>query len=110
MTQTQPRRGRGKSFQTLINELVGLVVAYFRQETLAPIRGIGRSIALGVAGALLVAAGGATLVLAVVRAVQAETGSHLRGNLTWVPYVGGMLIAAYGAVWAATRINKARRG
>jgi hypothetical protein len=96
----------GKSIGTLINELAGLVITYVKQETVVPIKALGRFVAFGVAGALLLAIGGGLLTLAAVRAVQAETGNHLRGNLTWVPYVGGFLLAGIGAGWAVTRIGK----
>jgi hypothetical protein len=86
------------------NEFLGLVVAYAKQETLAPIQNLGRYIAYGVAGAVLIAAGAATLTLTVVRVVQAETGRHLTGNLTWVPYLGGVLVAILGGAWAVRGI------
>ena len=106
MTGSEPSRGKDKSFTTLVNELVGLVIAYVKQETLDPIKSLGRFVAFGVAGALLLATGGGLLTLAAVRAVQAETGRHLHGNLTWVPYAGGILVAGIGAGWAASRIGK----
>jgi hypothetical protein len=83
-----------------------LVIAYVKQETIVPIKSLGRFVLYGVAGASLLGAGGGLLTLAAVRAVQAETGSHLRGSLTWVPYVGGILVAGLGAGWAVSRIGK----
>jgi hypothetical protein len=106
VTETEARRGGGKSVGTLVNELAGLIIAYVKQETVVPIKSLGRFVAFGVAGAVLLALGGGLLTLAAVRAVQAETGGHLRGNLTWVPYVGGILLTAIGAGWAVTRIGK----
>jgi hypothetical protein len=96
----------GKSIGTLVNELAGLIITYVKQETVVPIKSLGRFVAFGIAGALLLAIGGGLLTLAAVRAVQSETGHHLRGNLTWVPYVGGFLLAGIGAGWAVTRIGK----
>jgi hypothetical protein len=49
------------------------------------------------------------LTLTAVRVVQAETGHHLRGDLTWVPYLAGVVIAGLGAVWATARIVKGDR-
>jgi cytochrome c biogenesis protein CcdA len=83
-----------------------LVVAYAKQETVDPIRNLGRFIAFGIAGAILMAIGGALAILTVVRIVQTETGPHLRANWTWVPYTGGFVLAIAGMVWALTRINK----
>jgi uncharacterized membrane protein len=98
-----------KGIGTHLNELVGLVIAYARQETVDPIKSLGRFVAWGVAGAVLIAAGGALLTLTAVRVVQTETGRHLTGNLTWVPYLGGVLLAGAGAGWAVTRIFKGPR-
>jgi cytochrome c biogenesis protein CcdA len=106
MTSTRPARREEKSFSTLVNELTGLVVAYFKQETLAPIRSLVTYVGYGVAGAILMAIGGVTITLTAVRVLQSETGHHLRGSLNWVPYVSGVLVAALGIAWATTRINK----
>jgi hypothetical protein len=104
---TKPRTE--KPIGTLVNELVEMMIAYVRQETVVPIKSVGRFIAFGVAGGLLIAIGGLLLILAAVRAVQAETGRHLSGSLTWVPYVSGILVAVVGVAWAVTRIGKGRK-
>lgn len=97
---------RDKGLGRDLNELVSLVIAYAKQETIVPLRNLVRFVAFGVAGSILIAAGGAVLTLTAVRIVQTETGNHLRGNLTWVPYLGGVLVAGAGAAWAALRISK----
>ncbi len=101
----QDDKGLGSHF----NELLGLVVAYAKQETVVPLKSLGRFVAFGTAGALLLATGGAMLTLAAVRVIQTESRPHLTGNLTWVPYLGGVLVAAVGVVWAVTRIGKGTR-
>jgi cytochrome c biogenesis protein CcdA len=106
MTSTRPVKREEKSFSALVNELTGLVIAYFKQETLAPIRSLVRYVGYGVAGAILMAIGGVTATLTVIRLVQAEAGNHLGGNLDWVPYTSGILVAALGIAWAVTRVNK----
>ena len=111
MTDANKRGGR-KDDQGLggqLNELLSLVVAYAKQETLDPIKSLGRYIAWGVAGAVFFATGGALLTLTAVRVVQSETGHHLRGDLTWVPYFGGVLVAGAGLAWATLRIVKGDR-
>lgn len=106
MTATAPDPVRGRSFGTLVDEFVSLTVAYFKQETLDPIKSLGRYIALGFVGALLLALGGGLLALAAIRAIQAETGGHLSGSLTFIPYFGGFLVAGLGAGWAVFRITR----
>jgi sugar phosphate permease len=106
MTATAPENVRGRSFGSLLDEFVSLVVAYAKQETLDPIKSLGRFIAFGIVGALLLALGGGLLALAAIRAIQAETADHLNGSLTWVSYFGGVVVAGVGAGWAVYRITK----
>ena len=95
-----------KSVAVLGNEFLGLVIAYAKQETVDPLKSLGRFVAWGVVGAVLIATGGVLLALAAVRAAQAETGAHLHGNLSWVPYAGGLILALIGVVWSISRIFK----
>jgi hypothetical protein len=109
--ETRPPSARGvpaepKSFSDLLNEFAGMVITYVKQETVDPIRALGRFLGLGLAGALLIAIGWVVLALAVTRLLQAETKPHLEGSLTWVPYMGGLITAALGVAWAVWRISK----
>ncbi len=105
MTAPQPKKGQEKPVGTLVNELAGLVIAYFKQETVVPIKALGRYILYGLAGSVLISIGGGLLSLTVVRLLQAETGASLTGSLTWVAYVGGIVVALGGAALAASRIK-----
>jgi hypothetical protein len=105
-TPAASKSGDDKSFGALANELVGLVVGYAKQETVDPLKALGRFVAFGVAGAICLAIGGALLALAAVRAVQFEASPHLSGNLSWLPYVAGVLVAGGAAGLAASRIAK----
>lgn len=101
-------RREDKSLPTQISELWHLVLAYFRQETVEPVRNLGRFVAFGVAGSLVLAIGVVLLLLAVLRILQTETGSHLHGELSWVPYVvvfvAALVVAgAAMAGWSMTR-------
>ena len=93
-----------KSVRTLIRELIYLVISYVRQETVDPLKLLGVYTAFGVAGGLLIAVAGIMATLTVVRLLQTEGGVHLSGSLTWVPYVGGILVAGLVAGWAAAKI------
>ncbi len=90
-----------------MDEFVSLVVAYAKQETVDPIKSLGRFIGLGIAGALLFAVGGGLAALAAIRAVQAETSRHLTGSLTWTPYFAAFIIGAVGVAMALIGINRA---
>jgi hypothetical protein len=87
-------------------EFVDLVIAYAKQETLGPLRGVARFVGFGVAGSVALSIGLPLLLLALLRALQTETGSTFTGNLSWLPYVitsGAALLLAGLAAW---RIKK----
>lgn len=87
-------------------ELSAMVVAYAKQETLEPIKQLGRYVLFGLMGAIFMGIGGFFLALAAVRALQTELNMHLTHDLSWTPYVAGVLVAGVGALLAVTRINK----
>lgn len=101
-------RGGDKSLPTQIGELWRLVLSYLRQETVEPVKNLGRFVAFGVAGSLLLGLGVGLLVLATLRFFQTETGSTFTGHLSWVPYIIMVVVAlvlagAAMAGWNATR-------
>ena len=77
----------GKSLPTLATELKDLVVAYAKQETVEPMKGVGRFVAFGLAGSILLAMGLVLLVLAGLRALQTETGTTFDGGWSFAPYL-----------------------
>ena len=76
-----------KSLPTLASELWDLVRAYAKQETIGPLKGIGRFIGFGLAGSLLLGLGLVLLALGGLRALQTETGDTFDGNWSWAPYL-----------------------
>jgi hypothetical protein len=87
-------------------EMFDLVKAYAKQETLDPLKGAGRWLGLGVAGSLLLIIGSLELILALLRALQTETGSSLTGNLSWLPYLITVVAAGLLSGLLAMRINR----
>jgi hypothetical protein len=100
---------KDESVKDLGTDLARLVVAYAKQETIDPLKSLGRYVVWGLIGAVLLSVGGVLVALAVVRGLQGELRGHLGGDLTWVPYVGGLLFAAAVAALAAARIGKVPR-
>jgi hypothetical protein len=101
-----------KSPQQTIQELRELVVAYFKQETLDPLKGLGRYLGFGVAGALLLGVGVFFLAMSGLRALQTETGTTFTGNWSWAPYgivVVGLLLLT-GLAWMARSRRAAKQG
>ena len=88
------------------SELWELTRAYAKQETVDPLKGVGRFLAYGVAGALLLGIGVILLMLAGLRALQSETGSWFTGILSWIPYLIVLFVGTALIALALTRIQK----
>jgi multisubunit Na+/H+ antiporter MnhB subunit len=67
-------------------ELVDLVIAYAKQETLEPLKGLGKNALRGLGGAILLGIGGIFCSVSALRAMQSETDWFERHNLTYLPY------------------------
>ena len=91
-------------------ELWELVVAYFKQETVTPLKQLGRYVAFGTAGALLLGVGVVFLSMSGLRALQTETGDTFTGDWSWLPYliVTSALLVGAGVTWLARGRRKAR--
>jgi len=75
-------------------ELVDLVIAYAKQETLEPLKGLGKRAAFGLGGAVLLGIGGVFCSVAALRAMQSETDFFERHNLSYLPYILTVVILA----------------
>ncbi len=87
-------------------DLWQLVLGYFKQEVLDPIRGVGRFVAYGLAGSALIGLGLVVLFLGVLRFLQDQTGDALDGHLSFVPYLITLVLCggvAAGALQARNR-------
>lgn len=97
-----------KGLPSLAGDLRQMVVTYLKQETLEPIKGLARYVAVGLAGSVLLSIGLVLLALSLLRALQGETDSTFDGNLSWAPYL--IVLAACGLVAAlAVRAIGAQR-
>ena len=90
-------RRNAKGMPALATELWELVLAYLKQETVAPIKSLGRFLLFGLAGAVALSIGLVLLALAALRALQTEVGTTFDGNLSWIPY----LLTLFGCTVAA---------
>jgi hypothetical protein len=82
-----------------------LTVDYLKQETVEPLRGLGRFLYMGIAGSFFMAGGLLLILLGVLRLLQTETGTALTGDWSWVPYAVVVVlgIAVIGvAAWRIT--------
>jgi hypothetical protein len=80
-------------------DTTALLRDYLLQETVDPIRTLGRYVLWGTLGSFFVGLGTLMLLVGLLRLLQGETGAF-HGNLSWVPYVIVTLVAI--SVIAAT--------
>lgn len=93
----------------MVTELWQLVVDYAKQETVVPIKGLARFVAIGVAGSAALGLGLVLLVLALLRALQTETDTTFTGNLSWAPYAITLVACVVVAGLAARAIGSHKR-
>ncbi len=82
-----------------------LTVDYLKQETVEPLKGLGRFLYMGIAGSFFLAGGILLILIGILRLLQTETGTALSGDWSWVPYAAVVLlgIAVIGvAAWRIT--------
>jgi hypothetical protein len=114
-TPSTPRRPwapppEPKGPATQVTELKDMVVAYARQETVDPLKTLGRHLGFGIGGALVIGTGWVFALLALLRGLQrieffndpSEVGG---GSWIWIPYlivvvVGLAIAGAYGRMVA----------
>lgn len=105
-TPESPRRRRESAS---VGDVVDLVRDYAKQETLGPLKGAGRWLALGTAGSLFLGLGLVLVLLGVLRVLQTETDAF-DGAFSWVPYVIVLILCVMASVVALSRVKKATLG
>ena len=106
MARRDDKAKKDKSLPGEAQELFQLVVGYAKQETLDPVKNLGRWLGFALGGALLGSLGAVLLLLGGLRLLQTETGEAFDGNLTFIPYVLVLLVSggiAAGALKARER-------
>jgi hypothetical protein len=106
MARRDDKVKKDKSLPGEAQELFQLVVGYAKQETLDPVKNLGRFLGYGMGGALLSSLGAVLLLLGTLRLLQTETGDTFDGNWTFVPYVVVLVVSgaiAGGAMKARSR-------
>ena len=108
---------KGKVLKDRGGRLVEMILGYIKQETLAPLKSLGRFVGFGIAGSIFLTSGLVLGLVAELRALQTATGAF-HGNLSWIPYLivvvtalGLIAIAAWRVVSgpAKRRIPKGKR-
>lgn len=101
-------RADNKSLPAIAAELYDLVRAYVKQETVEPVKGLGRVVLWGIAGSLLLGIGLVELTVAGLRALQTETGGRFDGSWSWAPYLIVLVATALVLALAMRGMTKRR--
>jgi Putative Actinobacterial Holin-X, holin superfamily III len=84
-----------------VSDLIDLTKQYVIQETVTPLKSLGRIAGFGFGAAILFSVSAIFVVLGVLRLIEDESGTTFSHHLSWVPYalaaVAGVLVLAVGA-------------
>ena len=84
---------RGNSVQRDLDEIKSLALRYIKEETIQPLKDMGRFVLWGAVGSLLVGFGYLLLLFGALRFLQ-EQFKVLDGTLSWIPYLVVVVLAA----------------
>ena len=98
--------GRAARHSSLsVVELYEMVRDYVKQETLDPLRGVGRWLAWGIVGAIALLFGAVVGLIGLLRLLQSEVFGQPNG-FTWVPYMIVVGVALVMIWLSLTRIQR----
>jgi hypothetical protein len=100
---TDPSSGENGS----VGDVIDLVKAYARQETLGPLKGAGRWLGYGVAAAVCLAAGLVLVALGLLRFIQTQWDTVFDGAWSFVPYLIVLVVVAAVTAFALSRVSRA---
>ena len=93
---------------------------YVLKEALAPLRHLGRRLLFGSIGALLIAIGSVIALVALLRALETETGTTFAGHWSFAPYLitaaaaavalGGFVVFGFKGVLSRQPAGRGRSG
>jgi hypothetical protein len=84
---------RGNTVQRDLDEIKSLALRYIKEETIQPVKDMGRFVAWGALGSLLVGFGYFFLLIGALRFLQHQF-PVLDGTLSWIPYLVVVALAA----------------
>ena len=94
---------RGASVQRDLQEVRDLFVRYFKEQTVQPLKDLGRFVVFGALGSIFVAFGVVMGLLGVLRMLQALF-PVLDGSLSFIPYVIVVVLAVLVGLLVVQRI------
>jgi hypothetical protein len=105
MSDEEPSRPASKD-QASIGDVIDYVKTYAKQETLGPIKGAGRWIGFGAAGAICLGIGLSIALLGLLRLLQSEWSFVATDHYSWIPYLIVLCACLILLVLSIMRINK----
>ena len=92
-------------------DLQAMLVSYAKQETIEPLKELGKYLAFGLAGSLLVFLGVLFIGLSVLRALQSETGTVFDGQsfASMGPYAASILVMGLLIALLLRAMSKAKK-
>jgi hypothetical protein len=105
MSDDTPRASQ-RAQTASIGEVVEFVKTYAKQETVGPLKGAGRWIGFGAAGAIALGSGLSLLLLGLLRLVQSEMSGIADGRLSWLPYLIVFVVCVLLLGLALMQVNK----
>ncbi|MBK01960.1 MAG: hypothetical protein VX983_00495 [Actinomycetota bacterium] len=94
-----------RGLRTDVEGLLATLRAYVAQETIGPLRGLGRYLSFGVASSVCFGAAAIFLTLAAIRSLQ-ELTTIFEGTWSFVPYLAGIATALCFFVLALLAIKR----
>ncbi len=103
------QRAGTEDLGTLVREIGTMLVDYVKQETLDPIKGLGRFLLVGLVAMVVTGIGVILVVLGGVRLLQDEAGAAFDGHLKFLPYLFALIVCAAVAGGAVKAISGSGR-
>lgn len=95
---------KGASIQRDVDEIKELALRYIKEETIDPIKKMGRFVLWGTIGSLFVGFGALLLLIGALRFLQ-EQFKVLDGSLSWIPYLAVISLGIVVLLLTAWRIS-----
>jgi hypothetical protein len=74
------------------------LLAYVKQETMGPLKGLGSRAGLAIAGGIALGVAAIELLLVLLRVLQTETGDTFADGASWAPYAITLAVAGIACV------------
>ena len=105
-TNDTPQHRSKKTEDASVGEVFDFVKEYALQETVGPLKGAGRWLGFGAAGALTLGLGLLFLLIGLLRVLQTEWDRSGTGSLSWLAYLITLIVTVILLVFTILRIKK----